>query len=60
MQKALVAGVPIVAAVSAPSSLAVDLAREGNMTLAGFLRGDGSPEQRRLNVYSGEWRITRA
>ena len=38
MQKALAAGIPIVAAVSAPSTLAVDFAREGNQTLIGFLR----------------------
>jgi FdhD protein len=52
MQKALVAGVPIVTAVSAPSSLAVRLARESNMTLVGFLRG-GS-----FNVYAGRERIS--
>jgi len=51
MQKALVAGMPILAAVSAPSSLAVELAREFNMTLVGFLRGDT------FNIYAGEERI---
>jgi FdhD protein len=49
--KALAAGIPLVAAVSAPSSLAVDLARAGNVTLAGFLRG------RSVNVYTHPWRI---
>jgi FdhD protein len=38
VQKALAAGIPIMAAVSAPSSLAVDFARENNQTLIGFLR----------------------
>ncbi len=51
VQKALVAGVPIVASVSAPSSLAVQLAREFNLTLIGFLRG------RRFILYSGDERI---
>ena len=51
VQKALVAGLPIVASVSAPSSLAVQLAREFNLTLVGFLRG------RRFILYSGEDRI---
>ena len=51
MQKTLVAGMPLLAAVSAPSSLAVQLAREFNMTLVGFLRGDT------FNVYAGDERI---
>jgi FdhD protein len=54
VQKALVAGVPILASVSAPSSLAVQLARELRMTLVGFLRG------RRFVIYSGEERIAGA
>lgn len=52
MQKALVGRIPVVAAISAPSSLAVALAREFNMTLVGFLRG------RRFNVYAGRERLT--
>lgn len=53
MQKALAAGIPLLAAVSAPSSLAVELAREFNVTLIGFLRGDS------FNIYAGEERIAR-
>ncbi len=50
-QKAVMAGIPMLAAVSAPSSLAVDLAAESDLTLVGFLRGAS------MNVYAGEDRI---
>jgi FdhD protein len=53
VQKSISAGIPVLAAVGAPSSLAVALAREFNQTLVGFLRGD------RYNVYSAPERLTR-
>jgi FdhD protein len=52
VQKALAAGLPLLASVSAPSSLAVQLARELDLTLVGFLRG------RRFIIYSGDSRLT--
>lgn len=52
VQKAVLAGIPMLAAVSAPSSLAVDLAQEHGLTLVGFLRGSS------MNVYSASERVT--
>jgi FdhD protein len=51
LQKSLAAGAPVVCAISAPSSLAVDVAKQFGMTLVGFLRGG------RFNVYAGSDRI---
>ncbi len=52
LQKCAVAGVPVVCAISAPSSLAVQAASEFGITLVGFLRG------RRFNIYSGKQRLS--
>lgn len=51
IQKAIMAGIKLVAAVGAPSSLAAQMAEENNMTLIGFLRGE------RFNIYSGTQRV---
>ncbi len=54
MQKALAAGVPMVCAISAPSSLAIEFADESNQTLVGFLRDST------MNVYAGRQRVVQA
>jgi len=54
VQKAFIAGIPMVAAVSAPSTLAIDLARDCGVTLVGFLRGSG------FNIYAHPERVVTA
>ena len=51
VQKAAVAGAPVLVGVGAPTSLAVELAQDRNLTLGGFARGD------RVNIYAGEHRV---
>jgi FdhD protein len=52
VQKTILAGIPLLAAVSAPSSLAVDLAEQAGLTLVGFLRAPS------MNVYTGARRLS--
>ncbi len=51
LQKSIFAGIPIVATIGPPSTAAIELAEQRNLTLIGFLRDD------RFNVYTGSWRI---
>ncbi|CAG9000949.1 MAG: Sulfur carrier protein FdhD [Candidatus Celerinatantimonas neptuna] len=51
MQKAMIAGIAVIVSVGAPSSLAVDMAKQFDMTLVGFIKGD------RFNIYNGHWRL---
>ena len=53
VQKAIAAGIPVIVAIGAPSSLAIELAKRFQLTLVGFLRG------KKFNVYSGEQRLAR-
>jgi len=55
VQKAVLAGIPLLAAVSAPSSLAAELAEESGLTLVGFLRGGANGAS--MNVYTGAHRV---
>ena len=53
VQKAVVAGIPVIVAIGAPSSLAIEVGKRFQVTLVGFLRG------KKFNVYSGEQRFAR-
>jgi len=53
VQKTLLVGIPNLVGIGAPSSLAIELAEEFDLTLLGFLRENS------VNVYSGDWRIGR-